>query len=255
MVTRPRSLPILTFHAVDEQASALSFSPTHFQYALGRLHEKGYRTLNLPRVADYLKDGMPFPENALVITFDDGYRSVYDVALPVLQCYQMTATVFVTVGEKNATSYDDRLPSLHGREMLSWREISEMQQAGMNIGAHTLTHPDLIRALPGRSETEILGSKWMIEDRLGVPVEAFAYPFGRYDSRSRAMVNEHFRCAVSDRLGLVGPQSDAFALERVEMYYFRTPVRFSIMLGPAFRAYMAARRPFRQMKRFIRYLR
>ena len=86
-----------------------------------------------------------------MITFDDGYRSVYEEAFPVLERYGMCATVFLTVGEDEGKEPASRLPSLNGHPMLSWSEIREMNSAAMGVGAHTLTHPGAgCRVIQGR---------------------------------------------------------------------------------------------------------
>ena len=121
------SLPILTFHALDDRPSAMSFPVPLFRRAMTRLFERGFRTLDLLEAVDWLKRGMPFPERSLVITFDDGYQSVYEEAFPVLGQYGMCATVFLAVGDGRKTEPASRLPSLHGRSMLSWPEIREMR--------------------------------------------------------------------------------------------------------------------------------
>src|SRR5689334_25090075 len=104
----PSAFPVLTFHAVDDRPSVISFSPALFERGMRFLHEAGYRTLNLVDVAESMRKGLSFPERSLVITFDDGYRSVYEQAFPVLQRYQMTANVFLTVGRTKT----ERLPSM-----------------------------------------------------------------------------------------------------------------------------------------------
>lgn len=109
---------------------------------MARLHKAWYRTPNLSETVDRLRRGVPFPDRSFVITFDDGYRSVYDEAFPILRRYGMSATVFLTVGEKRKIKQTGRLPSLYKRSMLNWREAREMQQAGFTFGAHTCTHPD-----------------------------------------------------------------------------------------------------------------
>ena len=152
-------LPILTFHALDDQSSVISFSPELFRSGIAKLYEKGYRTVSLLEAANCLGRGKPFPDRSFVITFDDGYESIYKEAFPVLQYYGLSATVFLTVGEKEVTNPAYRLPSLNGRSMLNWPEIQEMTRGGIIFGAHTLNHPDLTRIPRERMEAEIRDSK------------------------------------------------------------------------------------------------
>ncbi len=235
------SLPVLTFHAIDDRPSVISFSPRLFRRGMARLHERGYRTLSLLDAVDCLSQRKPFPERSFTITFDDGYRSVFDEAFPVLKHYKMTATVFLAVGEKRVSGHGARLPSLEGRQMLSWDEIREMRDSGINFGAHTLTHPDLTQLSLEQAEFEIYESKATIEDTLKVPVASFAYPYGRYDNKSVEIVEQHFACACSDKLGLATAGSNPYALERVEAYYLRSERLFDIMLTNMFPLYIRAR--------------
>jgi peptidoglycan/xylan/chitin deacetylase (PgdA/CDA1 family) len=245
------SLPILTFHALDDEPAAISFSPRLFRRSMARLHDSGYRCLGLMEAVDCFQQGRPFPPRSFVITFDDGYRSVYEQAFSVLQRHGLSATIFLTVGEGTTATSTARLPSLSGRPMLAWREIREMQRWGIEFGAHTLTHPDLTRLPPARTAAEVQESKAVIEDVLGVRVDAFAYPFGRHDRRSRDFVRQHFACACSDKLGLVTAGSDPHALERVDAYYLRTERLFSVMLTRWFPCYIQARGIPRRIRRRI----
>ncbi|UCC65309.1 MAG: polysaccharide deacetylase family protein [Anaerolineae bacterium] len=241
--------PILTFHDIDEDRSVISISPGVFRRGIARLHDRGYQTLSLLEAVDYLRRGASFPDRSLVITFDDGYQTVYDEAFPVLQRYGLSATVFLTVGEKGPGRPSDRLPSLEGRSMLTWRQIREMHRWGINFGAHTLTHPDLARLPFDRVEAEVCDSKAIIEDALGAPVACFAYPCGRYDRRSREVVQQYFACACSDKLGLITAGSDPYALERVDTYYLRSDQLFDVMLTRRFPWYIRARRIPRRIRR------
>jgi peptidoglycan/xylan/chitin deacetylase (PgdA/CDA1 family) len=135
--------------------------------------------------------------------------------------------------------------------MLSWREVDEMRRAGFSFGAHTLTHPDLTRLSSGRTEDEVAGSKAVLEERLGTPVHAFAYPFGRYDAPTRAIVRRHFECACSDRLGLVGARSDVHALERVDAHYLRRDWLFAAIATRWFPLYVRTRATPRRLRRAV----
>ncbi|HSO75661.1 MAG TPA: polysaccharide deacetylase family protein [Blastocatellia bacterium] len=245
------SLPVLTFHSVDDQSSVISFSPRLFRDGLAKLRDHGYHTIDLMEAVGMVKRGETFPDRSFVITFDDGYRNAYSEAFPVLQQSGMSATVFVTVGEA-WTSGSTRLPSQSGRDMLSWDEIREMHASGsIRFGAHTLTHPDLTTLPADRVEAEVRDSKSIIEDALSAPVASFAYPFGRYDERSREIASRHFECACSDRLGLITAKSDAFALERVDAYYLRTDRLFDILFTNSFSRYIWARSVPRRIKRAL----
>ena len=245
------SIPVLTFHAIEEHTSVISVSPQVFSHGMGRLHQHGYQTVSLLKAADIIRRGKSFAERSIVITFDDGYQSVYNNALPVLQRHGMSATVFLTVGMNKDTDLGGRLPPLGDRTMLSWDEIHEMHDSGISFGAHTMTHQDLTRLSNRQLENEIYSSKVIIEDALGIPTLCFAYPYGRHDSRSRAFVQKHFSCACSDRLGLIDAGSDLFAIERVDAYYLRTERLFGIMLSRFFSWYIRACNFPRRLRRIL----
>lgn len=244
--------PVLTFHALDDLPAVISFPPRLFAQGIAFLHECGYRTLTLENLVDCVVRGDPLPQRSLTITFDDGYRSVYEEAFPILRRYGFSATVFLTTGEGAPRSASSRLPSMSDRAMLSWSEIGEMHRHGMDFGAHTLTHPDLTRLSPERMEIEICGSRKIIEDVLGETVSCFAYPYGRYDSRGRRIVRRRFRAACSDKLGLVHGGSDVFAMERVDAYYLRSPGQFRLLPSPALPWYVRGRNLPRQFRRLLR---
>lgn len=245
------SLPILTFHAIDDRRSVISFSPELFRRGMAKLYENGYRTISLLEAASHLRLKKHFPERSFIITFDDGYESIFKEAFPVLHHYGMTATIFLTVGERGRINRGERLPSLEGRSMLNWYEIQEMKQYGIEFGAHTLTHPDLTSLTPEKMKSEILDSKVIIEDALNAPVECFAAPYGRYDGRSLKIIREYFTCACTDKLSLVNLRSDLYRLERVDTYYLRMERLFDMMLTPLFPWYIRVHSIPREIRRLI----
>jgi peptidoglycan/xylan/chitin deacetylase (PgdA/CDA1 family) len=248
MVSR---FPILTFHAIDDRPSVISFPPALFECSMTRLYHDGYRTVGLSELAGRLCRGSSFPERSFVITFDDGYRSVHDEAFPILQRLGFSATVFLSVGQNSERADSTRLPSMCERLMLSWREIKEMHQSGIEFGGHTLTHPDLTRLPAELLEAEVIGGTRVIEDALGSKVDTFAYPFGRYNDRCRELVRRHFICACSDKLGLLHKTSDPYAMERVDSYYLRNLSLFSALHTQTFAFYIRARGIPRQMRRAV----
>jgi peptidoglycan/xylan/chitin deacetylase (PgdA/CDA1 family) len=254
----PPALTILTFHALDDARTVLSFSPALFERLPSLLRAGGYRVLPLAEAAAALHGGGMLPGRPLAITFDDGYRSVYEAAFPVLRAHALPATVFLAVGDgeagRGAGDPGARLPSMEGRPMLSWGEIREMRRGGISFGAHTLTHPDLTRLAPARVEREMAASQAILEQALGEPVTSFAYPFGRTDARSLEAARRFFACAVSDRLGLASPGSDLHALPRVDAYYLRRPRLAGLLAAPWFPWYVRACSVPRSARRALRRL-
>jgi peptidoglycan/xylan/chitin deacetylase (PgdA/CDA1 family) len=242
-------LPILTFHGFATPASTISFPPSVLRGGLARLVKRGYRSIDLLDAVEHLRIGNSLPPKTLVITIDDGYESVYREAFPILREHAMTATVFVTTGDRIGRDPSDRFPRVEGQPMVSWSELGEMVAAGFSVGAHTLTHPDLTSLPVSKAETEIVSSKAILEDRLGVGVRSFAYPHGKYDRQTRELAVEHYSCACSDRLGLLTCGSDLYALERVEMYYFSRPWVFNLLTTPFLPPYLALRAVPRNARR------
>ena len=137
---------------------------------------------------------VPFPElpgvrggerPTVAITFDDGYEDNHRYALPALAELGLTATFFIATGlidgDRLAVARMERVwgsSEMRRLRPMTWGQVEELQAAGMSIGAHTRTHPNL-RALPHREALEeIRGSKERLEEQIGRAVDTFAYPFG-----------------------------------------------------------------------------
>ena len=238
-------VPIFTFHAVDEGSDLVAFPPGVFELAMARLKELGWSSLRVADIASLIRSGQALPERCFAITFDDGYASVFDRAAPVLERYGFVATLFVSVGLD-----EPRLPSLEGRTMLSWNQIRSLNGAGWEIAAHGCRHVALPGLQPHQVAKEIGESVRRIETEVGGVVRGFSYPFGRFDASVRSQVLEAgLDYAVSDRMGEVSDDSDVFALERVETWYFRGRRRFAWVTGTGRRPLMGALRGMRAVRR------
>jgi len=210
----------------DETDSRLAVSPAAFAEQLAYLHDAGFRTVTAGRLAEVLA-GAPggLPDRAVVLTFDDGFEDFHRRALPLLDRYGYTATVFVTTGWVQDAGRDaaGRCP---GR-MLSWSQVAEAAGAGMEVGAHSWGHPQLDQ-LPGAVlREELYASKAQLEDRLGRPVPGLAYPFGYSSARVRRVAGEaghQYACAVSN--ALPAPAADLLALPRLTVRRSTTPQVF-----------------------------
>jgi peptidoglycan/xylan/chitin deacetylase (PgdA/CDA1 family) len=189
-VRRSRSV-ILGYHGVArsrlrDDLSLLQVKPSRFRAQLELLLAAGFQFVTVAQLVRRAAGG-ELPAGYAAITFDDGLRNNYTVALPILQEYGITATVYVTIGFIGGVS-----PWISGgeNEMLREDEVRALARAGWELGAHTLTHPDLSAMGQAECLHEIRESRTELE-RIGeAPVETFAYPFGRYGPAAVAAAAE-----------------------------------------------------------------
>lgn len=209
------AVPVLTFHSIDGSGSPVSTSPEAFERLIAYLGRRGYKGLSLQAAVSCLREGK-LPEDGLVITFDDGYLNNLTHAAPVLARHGFTATVFVATGYCGKTNaWPDQNSSIPELPMMTWDQLREIRSWGIDLGAHTHTHPRLTRVEIPEAEAEMLRSKREIEDHIGEPVTLFAYPYGDMNSAVRVCVSRHFDGAMGTRPGRLRPGIDLHALERI----------------------------------------
>jgi peptidoglycan/xylan/chitin deacetylase (PgdA/CDA1 family) len=214
----PRTLvvPILMYHYISAPPSDadairrdLSVSPARFAAHLEALRARGYTTISLHDLALALQVGHPLPDNPIVLTFDDGYRDAYEHALPLLLEYGYTGTFFLVTG-----FIDDGRP-----EFVTWEQVIEMHRAGMEIGSHSYTHPDLRHRDTDYLIWQALGPREAIEARIGEPVRFFCYPAGKYDERViQVLRSAHYWGAVTVAQDAEHHSAAMFELRRIRVH-------------------------------------
>jgi peptidoglycan/xylan/chitin deacetylase (PgdA/CDA1 family) len=169
------TVPILCYHRFGTRSSQLAVSPAAFEAQMDYLARNGYHVIPLADLARFIERGEPVPRKSVVLTIDDGYRSTYEVAFPVLRKFGFQATLFL---------YSDFVGA---PDALTWAQMKEMEATGLvNIQPHSKTHANLTTRLAGendakyrdRMRTEVDVPIRLIQDRLAVPSLAFAYPYG-----------------------------------------------------------------------------
>ncbi len=241
-------IAILTYHSLDDSGSVLSTPPHVFAEQMRILANFGVRVVSLSEVQYLLGETVP-AEPLVAITFDDGFRNVYEHGLPILEGYGFTATVFLVTDYCGRTnSWPSQSPNIMRQPLLSWAEVKAMAEAGVTFGSHTRTHPDL-RGLPSLdAEEELVASKRAIEDVTGRPVELLAYPYGTYDEKVKRLARAHFALACSARLDFARSGSDLFALERLDMYYLGRLMMFRRLFSKKIDSYIRLRRVIRDLR-------
>ena len=241
-------LSILMYHALDDQPSAITFTPKDFARQIRWLHENNIAILSLDRLHQGLTGKADLPARGVVLTFDDGFESVYTHAFPILAEYGLPAAVFLVsnyIGRQN--DWPDQPAGVPSYRLLNWPQIREMARHGIDFGAHTATHPWLHRLPPERLHAELIDSKARLEDGLGQAVKHFAYPYGRYTPAVKDIAQTIYATACSTQLAQVTPNSDLLALPRLEAQYAVHPRLLSLLFGPAGPPYLALRGGLRKM--------
>ena len=215
----PLAVPILLYHAVDDSPpgwiAPFTVKPEVLYRHLDLIAALGCQPLTVTEMADRLQPGRAWPDRPVVITFDDGFADVASVVAPALAARGFPATVYVTTGALSAgpTCTPHRLPQA---AMLRWDQLSALEAGGIELGAHTLTHPPLDILPEGMACTEIKDSKVVLEDALGHPVRSFAYPHGHHDRRVTTLVRQAgFDSACAVKNALSSGTDDPFALSRL----------------------------------------
>jgi peptidoglycan/xylan/chitin deacetylase (PgdA/CDA1 family) len=238
-MTRPL---VLYYHAVSDRWPApLAVSPDRLRTQLEYLRGQGYEGVTFSQLVAGDR-----PRRAMAVTFDDGYRSVFDRALPLLSELGMTGTVFVPTGLTGVsepmswrgieqwvgTPFEDELMPL------SWDQARALRDAGWEIGSHTVSHarlPDLGHAAVVR---ELVDSRERLARELGVPCRTLAYPYGAQDRRVREAAREAgYAAAAGVRVGPLDP----YCWPRVGAYAHDVPWRFRLKVSPMTRTFRATR--------------
>jgi peptidoglycan/xylan/chitin deacetylase (PgdA/CDA1 family) len=193
----------------DRYRRDLTVSPEAFEAQLQYLDEADYHPITLTDLYLHLTEGYPLPKNPIVLTFDDGYRDAYEVVFPKLLEHGFPGTFFVLATPAHYES----------EAYLTWSQMEEMSEAGMDIQAHGRDHVDL----RGRSYDflvyQTLGIKEAIEHHTGRAPRFFCYPSGRWDDDVISVLESAgYWGAVTTEWGRTHTREDLFEMSRLRVH-------------------------------------
>ena len=206
---------VLCYHIVEAPAAPrMHITRNVFRQHLRYLEMTGYNVIPLRHLYEYVTGKRTsIPKNAVVITIDDGWRSTYTEAFPELQKRKFPFTVFI---------YPKIIGQTHNA--LTWGQIREMADAGVDIQSHSLSHPYLTMrrhasfdeaAYVQWAERELAESKRLLEKETGKKVEFLAYPYGDYDTRlTKLVAKAGYNAALTCDFGRVKQGSDPLRMRR-----------------------------------------
>ena len=203
---------LLYHHVSDSTPPSTSVTPQRFQQHLDYLAEHNFNVISLDQLLSAGLSGSPLPDNAVAITFDDAYLSVFTEAAPRLQKKDWPFTVFLA-----SQPLDDRVAGF-----MSWQQAEKLLAMGGAIGAHSHTHGYLARQQEGESasqwqqrvEREIDDNLQRIEAELDVAATSFAYPFGEYNNFLKEALEGRNLYGLAQQSGAVGGHTDPRQIPR-----------------------------------------
>ena len=214
------------YHSVSDGTDRLTVPPQELEAHLDFLRTSGFTTVTLREVIDAQGGKGSLPRKAVVLTFDDGYDDAATQVLPRLAARAQKATFFIISGFC-AEDAADRVTQWRKR-FLTWQEVRALQDAGMEIGSHTVSHRKLSGLHKADLWAEIEHSREALEAHLGRPIEFFAYPYNDQMSWVRRAVEK-----AGYRGAVVGAQgnTDVFTLQRLTMHRGISPGELRSMLA------------------------
>lgn len=215
-----KAIPILLYHSVTEEVTAgfrnWSLTPAMFAAHIHYLMEQKYNAIPITQLVRALRGEAKLPSKPIVLSFDDGLADFYTGALPALRHCGMPASLYVVTGFLGATSGWLQAEGEAQRPMLTWEQLCEIERYGIEIGAHTHTHPQLDTLSEAAAWDEIARSKWQLEEYLGHRIESFAYPHGYHSAQVRQLVaRAGFSSACAVKHALSAADADLYSLARV----------------------------------------
>ena len=222
-------LPILMYHAVDRipphaRSPRLYVPPEQFEAQLATLARLGYETISFARWLAYRRGDGTLPRRPIIITFDDGYRSLAQFAWPLLQRFGFSATVFLVSDQIGKTNAWD--PPEPAEPLLGPTEIAKMQAAGIHFESHTRTHPALTMIPPEQALEQLTSSRAALARLLDTAVTVLCYPYGKQNAAVRTLAREAgYQAAVIARPRLNTTRTDPFRLTRLWIDQHTTPGR------------------------------
>lgn len=236
---------IFTYHSIDASGSVISVTPDAFREHVSAFVHSRARLMHIDDLAN-----APADEDAIAVTFDDGFANFATHGWPLLRDAGVPVTLFVVTTRAGKTNdwnggLPQRIPEL---PLLDWDAIGRLAEEGVAIASHTQTHPDLRCVDAEQLHDELRGAAERIAKLTGDAPKSFAYPFGHYNEAVLDAVRDAYECACTTEMGVLSRDPDPHQLPRLDSYYYRRPDRIARFGSKGFRRHLWARGTARRVR-------
>jgi peptidoglycan/xylan/chitin deacetylase (PgdA/CDA1 family) len=214
-----KNVPILMYHNVGTPPAGARLRGLYvrtgaFRRQMWLLKLLGYKGLSMSAAMPYLRGEKS--GRVVAITFDDGYLDTFENALPILSRFGFSATCYFVSGHSGQHNEWDAANLNVQKPLMNDEQIKAWQAAGMEVGAHSRSHPRLTQCTDEQLQDELAGSKADLEALTGAPVTQFCYPYGDLDARvANAARNAGYSAATTVQRGRACPGDDLMLLRRI----------------------------------------
>jgi peptidoglycan/xylan/chitin deacetylase (PgdA/CDA1 family) len=213
-VAKP-SVRVLTYHRFGEGSrDPWCVRADVFEAQVRWLSERK-RAVSLNDVVRFSNGETELPEGAVLITSDDGFSSVATIAAPILAKYQVPAVAFITTSAVGKPSVEPDDP------YMTWDQIARLGEAGIAVGSHSHRHVSLGRLPLARAREEAEHSRILLQERTGLTIDSFAYPFGMHADETpqtrQVLAEAGYRSVFIAQHGVVRPGTDLLRIPRLKV--------------------------------------
>jgi len=240
-------VPVLTYHSLDESGSPVSIAPGEFRRHMKELAAAGWRTMTPAQFVRGYRDG-GWPARTFLLTFDDGYRSLLDHAVPIAAECAFTGTVFVATDRVGGVMTGPGEPAwTPASPQRHWDGQRGGASSGWSVASHACSHRALTFLPDAEVRRELAESRRTIEDRIGAPAATFAYPYGAVSPAVERSAAEHYDAAFGTTLARATVTGGTSHVARIDAYYLRR-LPIGALDGTLLQLYLALRRAGRAMR-------
>lgn len=203
------TVPILLYHHINISSTNNRYyvSPENFEAQMKLLRDWGYTSITTTKLIEAITEGTNLPQRPFLLTIDDGNLDNYTNAFPITQKYGFTGVLYLVGNYIGTENY------------LTAEQVIEMYNAGWEVGSHSLNHLDLTKVNTDTIRTEVVTSRKVLEEMLGIPVLTFAYPFGAFSNTAMNFVKTAGYSGAMGASGYAASQGtwNLYYLQRVEI--------------------------------------
>lgn len=205
----------LSYHIINSAIrDTIAIAGEAFEQQLAYLNEHGYTTLSLAQAIADINGIQQAPPRSLLLTFDDGYADNAHVALPLLQAYDMRATLFIITGYIGQSNrWNTR--ACYDVQHMTWDEVRHWHERGGDLGGHSHLHHCMTRLNAEELQETVLLNKRLLEQETGIVPRAFAYPYGRFNQDVIEVIRQHYELAFATEGGAWNASAHRYAINRL----------------------------------------